>query len=128
MLCVLLEGGGLGSKGLGVMVLVDNLDRIEAHIVDSHEDNHPPVGLRVGEVSVLVVWFGARIFLFVLLLNSEEFKRLWSPEVGLTGAEDHPFPEVDSVNWFVMAGVEFIGVEHRKSWSLLVMLVVFLPY
>ena len=109
------------------MVLVENLERIEVHIVDSHEDDHPPVALRVGEVSVLVVWFGARMFLFVFLLNSEEFERLWSPEVDLPRAGDHFSSGVDSVNWFVMAGVEFIGVEHRKSWLLSVMLVVFLP-
>ena len=110
------------------MVLVENLERIEVHIVDSHEDDHPPVALRVGEVSVLVVWFGARMFLFVLLLNSEGFERLWSPEVDLSRAGNHTSSEVDSVNWFVIVGVEFIGVEHRKSWSVLVILVVFLPY
>ena len=32
-----LEEGGLGFKGLEVMVLVGNLDRSEAHIVGSHE-------------------------------------------------------------------------------------------
>ena len=106
-------------------MLVKNLEKIEVHIVDSHASDHP---LRVGEVSVLVVWFGARMFLFVLLLNPEGFERLWSPEVDLSRAEDHTSSEVDSVNWFVMAGVELIGVEHRKSWSLAVMLVVFMPY
>ena len=73
MLCVLLEGGGLGSKGLEVMVLVDNLDRSEAHIVGSHEENHPLVALCVGGVSVLVVWFNARVFFSVqFLLDLEE--------------------------------------------------------
>ena len=62
-----LEEGGLGFKGLEVMVLVGNLDRSEAHIVGSHEDNHPPVALCVGEVSVLVVWFDARIFFCALV-------------------------------------------------------------
>ena len=66
-------GEGLGTRSLKVMVLVKNLEKIEVHIVDSHASDHP---LRVGEVSVLVVWFGAGMFLFVFLLDPEEFERL----------------------------------------------------
>ena len=56
-----------------MVVLDKNLERTEVHNVDSHASDHP---FRVGEVSVLVVWFGARMVLFVFLLDSEEFERL----------------------------------------------------
>ena len=56
-----------------MVVLDKNLDRTEVHNVDSHASDHPSL---VGEVSVLVVWFGARMVLFVFLLDPEEFERL----------------------------------------------------
>ena len=56
------------------MVMLDKIfDRAEAHNVDSHASDHPSL---VGEGSVLAVWFGARMVLFVLPLDAEEFEGL----------------------------------------------------
>ena len=85
VLCM--EDGGLGTgerrvgfRGLEVIVLVGNLDRREAHIVGSHEGGHLLVthGVgKMGEVLVLIVWSGVRVFFSVYsLLGLEESRTL----------------------------------------------------
>ena len=63
-----------------VMMLVGNLDRREAHIVGSHEGGHLLVthGVgKMGEVLVLIVWSGVRVFFSVYsLLGLEESRTL----------------------------------------------------
>ena len=55
-----------------MVMLYKSLDRTEVHNVDSHASDHP---FRVGEVSVLVVWSGAMMVLFVFSPDPEEFER-----------------------------------------------------
>ena len=56
------------------MVMLDkSFDRTEVHNVGSHASDHPSL---VGEGSVLAVWFGARMVLFVFPPDAEEFEGL----------------------------------------------------
>ena len=99
-----------------------SFDRAEAQNVGSHVSDHPSL---VGKEPVLAVWFGARTF----SLDAEGLEEFCCLETvvwdlsawGSTPA--HVFG-VSAVDWPAIFDSELIGVEHRSSWLLLLMLVV----